>query len=345
MTSAELRRSASRTTAAWAGTAEALLGALTTCPPDHELDDLVHGGRGRLQRAHVGSVPQHGDPVGDVHDLVHAVGDVDDGHAPLPQAAHALEELGALRLRQGRGRLVEDEHLGLLEGQRPGDLHDLGLADRQVPQGRARVDADLVVVDERLGAAVQVAVGDPQRGGLPAYEDVLRDRQIGHHVELLMDDRDARLLGVADGTEPCGRALVLVDAGEGGVDAGDDLDQRRLPGAVLADEGVDLPWSEVQGDSFESLHAWEGLGDVLHVQARLNCHVCSIAWNCRNCRNCADPSRGAGPGGIWGRRAGLRRRARRRGCGTLLSVEEPLNHKGDNDVIVGGDENDRIDRC
>ena len=33
MTSAELRRSASRTTAASAGTVEALLGALTTCRP------------------------------------------------------------------------------------------------------------------------------------------------------------------------------------------------------------------------------------------------------------------------------------------------------------------------
>ena len=51
--------------------------------------------------------------------------------------------------------------------------------------------------------------------------------------------------------------------GVGDVHAADDLAERRLAGAVLADEGVDAPRLDVQGDVVERLRRSESLGDAL----------------------------------------------------------------------------------
>lgn len=246
--------------------------------PDHHLDDPVHGGVGGGDRAGVLAVAQDGHTVGDRHDLVHPVGDVDDGHAAVAQTAHPLEQVEALGLRQGRGGLVEDEDLGGREGQGAGDLHQLGLAHAEFAQQRRRLDPDVVVVDEALGAPVELPVGDEQRARFAADEDVLGDGEVAHHIELLVDDRDPRLLGVSDGPEVHGRAVVLEDPGVVGVDARHDLEESRLARAVLADEGVNLPGAQVEGDPLEGLDSGEGLGDAFHPQPwTVWCHLCSVA--------------------------------------------------------------------
>ena len=87
------------------------------------------GGLRAIEIAHVAAVAQHGDPVGQVQHLFHAMRDVDDGDALGAELADDLEEL--LRLAGGqRGRgLVHDDDAGL-EGQGLGDLHHLHLARR-----------------------------------------------------------------------------------------------------------------------------------------------------------------------------------------------------------------------
>ena len=74
---------------------------------------------------------------------------------------------------------------------------------------------------------------------LAAHEDVLGDRQVGEERGLLVDHRDAGGLGGGGRGEVDVRAAEPEDAGVALVDAGHDLDQRRLAGAVLADQGVD----------------------------------------------------------------------------------------------------------
>ena len=77
---------------------------------------------------------------------------------------------------------------------------------------------------------------------LVAKEDVLRDRQERHQGEFLVDDDDAELLAVGDALEAALLALVIDLARIGAVriDAAQNLHQRRLAGAVLADQRVDL---------------------------------------------------------------------------------------------------------
>ena len=86
---------------------------------------------------------------------------------------------------------------------------------------------------------------------------------------LLVDDGDAALhhlvrIGVADGLAGDGD-LALVAA----VGAGEDLHQRRLAGAVLADESEDLAGEHVDVDVVEGAHPRKRLADAAHRQHQL----------------------------------------------------------------------------
>jgi hypothetical protein len=80
--------------------------------------------------------------------------------------------------------------------------------------------------------------------------------------ELLVDDSDpvrARVLRRVDAN----RLAVELDlAGVGRHDPGEDLHQRRLAGAVLADDGVDRAARDVQVHAVERLHAAEALREA-----------------------------------------------------------------------------------
>jgi hypothetical protein len=107
-----------------------------------------------------------------------------------------------------------------------------------------------------------------RRARLAPDEQVLRDREVGHQVELLMDDGDTELLRVLGRGRlirlAVERELALVDR----VDAGQDLHQRRLAGAVLPHQREHLPGLQVEVHVLERLDAREGLADALDVEQR-----------------------------------------------------------------------------
>src|SRR5207248_1116527 len=101
-----------------------------------------------------------------------------------------------------------------------------------------------------------------------ADEDVLRDAQVGEERRLLEDDRDPgglRLLRIVED-----RLLAVEDhpAGLGAVDAGEDLDERRLAGPVLTDEAVYLAGEERDVAVLERMHGAEALLRVLERKHR-----------------------------------------------------------------------------
>ena len=80
--------------------------------------------------------------------------------------------------------------------------------------------------------------------------------------QLLIDRGDARALRLERAGE---RHLLAVDADAalvGRVHAGDDLDQRRLAGAVLAQQRMHLAGPHVEAYGLERLHAGKGFADV-----------------------------------------------------------------------------------
>ena len=99
-----------------------------------------------------------------------------------------------------------------------------------------------------MTAAVHRAVIDPPtaRERLTADEDVLGDRQVGEQSRLLIDHRDPTMRRFGRAAQEHRLACDHQVSAVGLVDAAEDLDQRRLAGTVLTDQGVRLTREQVK---------------------------------------------------------------------------------------------------
>ena len=104
--------------------------------------------------------------------------------------------------------------------------------------------------------------------GLAAHEDVLGDRQVGEERGLLVDDGDARLLRLGGRREVDVLAVEAELARVAAVEPGDDLHERGLAGAVLADEGVDRAGIEAQAAGAQGDDGAERLDDPGQLEHR-----------------------------------------------------------------------------
>ena len=96
---------------------------------DHHLDDLTHRRRSRVDGADVLSVAQHGNAIGQLGELGHAVRNEDQTGCRADKIAHEFKQrLGLGRRQRSRG-LVHDEDLRV-EGQCASNLHHLQTGDR-----------------------------------------------------------------------------------------------------------------------------------------------------------------------------------------------------------------------
>ena len=245
---------------------------------DHGGDDLVKVEVRDLVCQDGHAVAQDRDAVGKAEDLVHAVGDIDDAGALLPEPADDLEQGVRLRLGERGGRLIHHEQL-----RRDGDGLDR-LGDLPARHGELR---DLLVGVQVNAVAVQnalrllahaAAVGQkPAARRFLAEKHVLRHRERRDEAQLLKDGGDPVLRRLV------GRAQLQLPAVEDhrpavfGHDAHQDLDQRALARAVFADERVDLTAAQGKVDLFQDRHAAVGFFNVPHVQQdvihRFQCFV------------------------------------------------------------------------
>ena len=110
---------------------------------------------------------------------------------PGDQAVEAFEERLRFLRRQHRRRLVEDQHLGAAV-ERLQDLDALLLAERELPELRARVDGDLVALAELLGdgAGEQVSLPPEREAGRCQVGEV-GDVRVGQAVEPVRAEQHA----------------------------------------------------------------------------------------------------------------------------------------------------------
>ena len=184
--------------------------------------------------------------------------------------------------RQRGGRLVHDEHASV-ERDRLRDLDDLLVGDREALGRAVGVDAHAEPGKRRLHLAAHRLAVDPAEAvrGLAAHEDVLRDRQVGEERGLLVDDGDARLLRLGGRGEVDVLAVEAELARVAAVEPGDDLHERGLARAVLADEGVDRAGIEREAAGAEGDDGAERLGDPATARAR-GCGAAGVAVTCRS---------------------------------------------------------------
>ncbi len=224
-----------------------------------------------------GSVAQDSDGVAQREDLFQLVADEHDRRAAIPQAAEDAEEAVRLRHRERRRRFVEEED-PRLQRQGPSDLDELPLRDAQLGGSRAGVEVDPDLLQPRFGFREHRRVVDePGRAGRVVQEEVLGYRELGHQVPFLIDGADTRadrILRTREATSLPGdddRAAV------GLVHAGDRLDQRRLAGTVLAEEGVDGAGPKNEVGSLQRRDPAVALPGALDPQrvdgVRFRCHA------------------------------------------------------------------------
>ena len=136
-----------------------------------------------------------------------------------------------------RGRLVEDEEAGVA-GERLHDLEALLAGDGEVAGAGVGVEGEA-----GTGADVADAVGRRARvvPAASAQRDVLRHGHRGDDREVLVDHADAGGDGGGGGGEAARDAVEADGARVGLQHPEGDAHQRRLPRAVLAEDGVERP--------------------------------------------------------------------------------------------------------
>src|ERR1700691_1072538 len=98
------------------------------------------------------------------------MGNVEDGDTAGGELAHPVEQSPARVAFEGCGGLVE-QHALSAAGERPGDLDDLELLDRQVPAERPGCDVKAPIAHDGAGPVAQRPPADPPRGA--AEEHIL----------------------------------------------------------------------------------------------------------------------------------------------------------------------------
>ena len=123
------------------------------------------------------------------------------------------------------------------------------------------------MVEQRLGLPLHLAVVDQTAcHRLTPDEDVLGHGQVAHHIQLLMNDADAGVLGLGNVVERHRPTKILHCAAIPFINATQHFDQGGLAGAVFAHQGVHLTGAEVKIDPFQGVDTGEILLDALHTQ-------------------------------------------------------------------------------
>ena len=231
-------------------------------PADHQPGQIGpgHGLRVDAGRRHA-TCPHDGDPIGDRQHLTELVADEHDASPGIDHRPQRREELRDLLWREDGGRLVKDQDPRAVE-QQLDDLDPLLLADRQLPDPRARVDAQPHLLGQSRDLRPALLEVEPEPGRVEAQQHVLRDRLRRHEREVLVDHPDAGRDRVARraqvGVLPADPDATLI----GTVQTCEHVHQRALAGAVLPEERVDLALAHVEIDVVVCEDAGERLDDA-----------------------------------------------------------------------------------
>ena len=249
---------------------------------DHQLSEVLLVRFGRDPLADDPAAPDDRDPVGDLEDLVQLVADEDDAVALACEPSQDREDLVGLLRREDSGRLVEDEDPGIaVEGLE--DLDPLLPADGEGTNLDLGIDLETEPPAELDDPTLRLAPveEDPVGHRLLAEEDVLGHGQDGDQHEVLVDHVDATIdrVGWAGDRDrrPVQEDLALVR----GREPVEDVHERRLAGAVLAEQSVDLAGTDLEVDAVVRHDPGVPLRDAAHLERRGGDWPRGVHWQVR----------------------------------------------------------------
>ena len=193
--------------------------------------------------------------------------DKEDGDALALQIAGKLEQLLDLVSGERRSRLVHDQDANV-ERNGLSDFDRLLGSQCQSARRISNVQRDAELAQDPFSVVKHLPPLDHRSTVLMTDENVLGDIEIGKQQRLLINGGDAqalRLGGAANRDRPARQKQL---AAIGLMHAGYDLDERRLAGPVLPEQGVNLASVKRKGNVIERLGGVETLGDAANLQDR-----------------------------------------------------------------------------
>ncbi|BDZ64965.1 hypothetical protein GCM10025877_19030 [Agromyces mangrovi Wang et al. 2018] len=196
------------------------------------------------------------------------VGDDDEGDAALAlQAEEDVLDLGAGRGVEVAGGLVGEDHIGVVdEGARDDDA--LLLAAREVGGLVLRLVGEPERLEHRQAAAGALArrqAGDEQRQG-----DVLEHGLLRGQEELLEHESEALVAQRVDPLGGRGRGILPVDLDDAGgrsVEQREQVHERRLARAGLADDGERFAAAHLEAHALQCVEP--GLAGAVGLRQRV----------------------------------------------------------------------------
>jgi hypothetical protein len=211
--------------------------------------------------------------------------DVEDGDPFAAQLAEQPGQGADLVAGQRGGRLVEDQDPRPAE-QRLGDLHQLAAPERQLLHRPVESDVETDPCADGMSLGGEPAIVDeaatdrdrPQR-------HVLGDREMRRQAELLLHHGDAVPARFGRGQRRVRPAVDLDAAGVRPQHAREQVDEGRLAGAVLAQQGLHAARADLDRDLLEDRVAEEPLGEPARGEnrRRVAAHfLAAISWSNRS---------------------------------------------------------------
>ena len=212
------------------------------------------------------AVAQHGHPIDEAKQFAQTVAHVEDARSRCAQPLQHLEQMQRVGARQRGGRLVENDDAGVAR-QSSHNAQDGFARGAQRAHERARIGrldrhAGIDLFDLPPNLAPRNKSARP--GKTRHQRDVLADAQFVDQAEILMNKRDRHGLRMGMDLTPAHEDLARV----GLIEPGENLDERRLAGAVLAYERMDLGRHDRQVDAIERKGAEKALRETPDLDRR-----------------------------------------------------------------------------
>ena len=233
---------------------------------DHHLRQFRDAGLRCLNGADIPALAEHGNLLGERHNLIQLVRDDNDGFAVVAHTPKDREQLLGLLRSQHSRRLVKDQNIRTAV-QNLDDLDRLLLRHGHVVNLLVRVKFETVAHAD-LTHALRVRFDVVAALILETEDDIFRRGKYIHQFEMLVDHADPMGKCIARRADGNPLAVHVDPSAVRIVNSGDHVHERRLAAAVLTENGEDLASLHAEAHVVVGDHLAERLGDADELDRR-----------------------------------------------------------------------------
>ena len=236
---------------------------------DHHGGELFDGGVFGVDRADVSAFAEDGAAVGNLHDLVELMGDKENGLAFSGEILHDLHELGDfLRGEDGSGLIKNENFIVAIEHFE--NFGSLLHADSDVFNFGIRINMKAVLFREGHNLfAGFFLLQEPHFVRLNTHNDVVKNGEAFHQLEMLMNHTDAESIGIIWVVDFHFHPVFFDDAFLRLIKTEEHTHQGALARTVFSEQCMNFAFFQLKGDIIIGNDTGESFGNVQHFYSIL----------------------------------------------------------------------------